>query len=233
MHASRRVRARRRRPPPGPGGPQRRRELRTRPSCDCRRTASPRSGPRALTPNRLSRPGSRTSRTYLRRPSPADAKRTISPTCSSTSRWWASRFEGMREPFAELLRRPVADVASSSTIARRAGSPSAAWTAERRATESAMCAISTDRHDSHSADLESIVAEWIHPVFSGCLPGHHPRRPAAPARTRNHAHLPRVLAFEHAGSDQQGEVMAHRGLRAIDKRRAGRRRTPRRTRPCR
>lgn len=74
--------------------------------------------------------GSRTSRTYLRRPSPADTNRTISPTSSSTVRWCASRFDGMssRSPSSFGDRSLTA---SSSTIASRAGSPSAACIAAR------------------------------------------------------------------------------------------------------
>ena len=87
-----------------------------------RNNISPRGGrPVSAEPGRR---GSRTRRTYLRRPSPADADRAIRPACSSTSRWWASRFDGIanRSPSSfgdRSLRRQLVDDRQPGRLAQR------------------------------------------------------------------------------------------------------------------
>ena len=140
------------------------------PSCGC-------TGTRPSRPGRCHEPASRTSgsltsRTYLRRPSPADANRTISPTSSSTVRWWASRFDGMpsRSPSSFGDRSLTAN---SSTMASRAASPSAACIAARAVMSS-----------SSSIDCERVLIGPSPPTKTPAVPRVLGSRRAPRVRTR-------------------------------------------------
>src|SRR5579863_1532994 len=71
----------------------------------------------------------------------------MTPACSSTCRWWASRLDGMAS-MAASSDGDASPASSVSAICSRAGSASAAWTAARRA-RSELC----------SAFIDSILTE--------------------------------------------------------------------------
>ena len=75
--------------------------------------------------------------------------RVISPTCSSTSRWWASRFDSMPARLRSSTGERSEPV-SSSTMASRIGSPSAAWRWARRSTVSTPLRLLAQLHMSQT-----------------------------------------------------------------------------------
>jgi hypothetical protein len=136
-------------------------------------------------------------RAYRRRRSPADTTRSMSPTSSRTWRWWASRLPA-RPKRAARSDGARSDDDSSSTIARRSGSPRAACTAARRS-------ISVCTHqiiDQRSLNQSTLIHErsnWPAPTTpqgpEPQTPGGRRRsgRPAAPpgrSPWRRQHHLP-------------------------------------------
>ena len=143
----------------------------TAPSSQCTRTApAPRWPVLAV---RAARDRSWSRWTYRRRPSPLDRLRSISPAASSTSRWWASRFEGTpTSPGAPAAtgQNPSAGRRSPSGTTHRAqrGPQPAAPTLDRRPRAD---------HVTHRSLRQHLLSELRTTTRSGRTAGAQDRRP--------------------------------------------------------
>src|SRR3984957_7610367 len=113
----------------------------------------------------------------------------MTPACSSTCRWWASRLDGMAS-MAASSDGDASPASRVSAICSRAGSASAAWTAARRA-----------RPEVCSAIIDSILTELF-------FPGQDDRVSSAPVPLR------RRLIAEFLGSAFLAALVIGSGIAA-------------------